>query len=572
MESSEKEDSSSGRVLPGREKIALAAVLSAGMLLRLVLVFNKRYDTDEPQHLHVAWGWTQGLLPYRDIFDNHTPLFHMLTAPAVAWLGETPDILFFMRLAMIPFVAIAMLSLLALGGRLFDRRTGLWAVAVGALLPGFFSKSIEYRSDAPWTAFWLLGLALLAAGIGAGTASARRWSSGWLFASGLAFGAAISVSMKTIVMISAILGGAILVRLLLPDRSTGGSGSSLRERLGPALSFAGGFLAIPSAIVLFFVSKGAFGDLLEGTIFHNTVPGLGRWNAGFQLLLLVPFLLLLAWGIRRGFAGSRAGRYHRHVPLLAAIAGLYFILFFCVWPLVTPQDWMPLLPLVALLAIGFIRPRMRWLVAFAGIEVAVVCFSPAFLEDQTRHTERVLQDVLALTDPGDFVMDKKGESVFRRRPFYYALERVTRERMSRGDIEDTIPEDVQRTATCVVLGKPSDYPERASRFLEKNFLVVGDVSVAGMMLADRAEAARPIEFEVAIPADYEVRSDNGAVPGTLDGAIAAGPVHLGAGPHSFLPAHDTGRIALVYARAAESGFSPFGKGHRKSAGAAPGAA
>ena len=32
---------------------------------RIVNMLHYRFDSDEPQHLHVAWGWTQGLVQYR---------------------------------------------------------------------------------------------------------------------------------------------------------------------------------------------------------------------------------------------------------------------------------------------------------------------------------------------------------------------------------------------------------------------------------------------------------------------------------------------------------------------------
>src|SRR5262247_3871022 len=75
------------------ERWTLAALPAAMLGLRLPYVFAYPFDSDEPQHLHVAWAWTRGLLQYRDVFDNHAPLFHMLSAPLVALFGETPRIL-----------------------------------------------------------------------------------------------------------------------------------------------------------------------------------------------------------------------------------------------------------------------------------------------------------------------------------------------------------------------------------------------------------------------------------------------------------------------------------------------
>ena len=69
----------------GRGELSLMGLLfTLALCLRVVYVFHHGFDSDESQHLHVAWAWTQGLLPYRDVFDNHAPLFHLLHAPLVA--------------------------------------------------------------------------------------------------------------------------------------------------------------------------------------------------------------------------------------------------------------------------------------------------------------------------------------------------------------------------------------------------------------------------------------------------------------------------------------------------------
>src|ERR1700686_2395080 len=73
-------------------------LVSWGVVLALRVVYMRgfRFDTDEPQHLYVIWAWVRGLVQYRDVFDNHAPLFHILFAPVAAALGERPEILFYM--------------------------------------------------------------------------------------------------------------------------------------------------------------------------------------------------------------------------------------------------------------------------------------------------------------------------------------------------------------------------------------------------------------------------------------------------------------------------------------------
>src|SRR5258705_4021362 len=134
----------------------IAALAAVSVLLRALAFFNYRFDSDEPQHLHVAWAWTRGLLQYRDVFDNHAPLFHMLSAPLVALFGETPRILILMRLAMIPLFALTLWGSFLLGRSLFGSRAGLWSAVICGLSPTFFFKGLEYRADVLWAALWLM--------------------------------------------------------------------------------------------------------------------------------------------------------------------------------------------------------------------------------------------------------------------------------------------------------------------------------------------------------------------------------------------------------------------------------
>ncbi|MEA3145055.1 MAG: hypothetical protein QOI53_476 [Verrucomicrobiota bacterium] len=48
--------------------------------LRWFYVNDQPWNSDEPQHLHVVWAWANGMLPYKDVFDNHSPLFQDLCA------------------------------------------------------------------------------------------------------------------------------------------------------------------------------------------------------------------------------------------------------------------------------------------------------------------------------------------------------------------------------------------------------------------------------------------------------------------------------------------------------------
>src|SRR5262249_13396971 len=129
--------------------------------VHLAYVFHHRVNADETQHLHVAWEIGQGLLPYRDVFDNHAPLFSVLMTPVVRALGERPDIVLLARLAMIPIAVLSLAMTWMIGRQLFSARVAVWAVAMAGASPDVLFPSVEYRTDQLWAALWLSAVTVL---------------------------------------------------------------------------------------------------------------------------------------------------------------------------------------------------------------------------------------------------------------------------------------------------------------------------------------------------------------------------------------------------------------------------
>src|SRR6185503_6936199 len=84
----------------------IALFAAAAVAVRLLYTFLHRINSDEPQHLHVAWAWSRGLVQYRDVFDNHFPLLHLLFAPLMRVMPESSAVFVIARFAMLP-IAIA---------------------------------------------------------------------------------------------------------------------------------------------------------------------------------------------------------------------------------------------------------------------------------------------------------------------------------------------------------------------------------------------------------------------------------------------------------------------------------
>src|SRR5262249_4248891 len=150
------------------------------------------------------------------------------------------------------------------------------------------------------------------------------------------------------------------------------------------------------------------------------------------------------------------------IAWLAATATLYVAAVLCFWPLITAQDWLPSTPMFAMLAAplalkaarGHLGPRLRAAsllpLGVVLVEVLVaLAIKPAWRDD-ARPEALYLSEVLRLTHPGESLMDLKGESIFRSRPFYYALEALTQARLVRGQIRDDIAARLVTSRTTVV--------------------------------------------------------------------------------------------------------------------------
>ena len=244
---------------------------------------------------------------------------------------------------------------------------------------------------------------------------------------------------------------------------------------------------------------------------------------------------------------------------------IYFLALRCYWPVITREDFLPVFPMMFVFLAPFMETLRAAIAArrpslpaaalpalvLAGELIWLITANPPWI-NRTANPIRNLEQLLHLTNPDDCVMDSKGETIFRRRPYFYVLETMTRRRIALGLIPNNIIERLIETRTCVA--KARRLPADACAFVKANYLPVFDeIRVAGGML----HASGKAEFTVVVPARYSFISHDGATTGLLDGAPCDGPVFLNAGRHVFERAHGSGKLAFVWAQCIERGFSPF---------------
>jgi hypothetical protein len=546
--------------LPVVERWLLGALFAAAFVLRAVYARNFRIDSDEPQHLHVVWGWAHGALPYRDLFDNHMPLFQALCAPFFRACGVRADIIVPMRLLMaVPF-AVTLACVARIGANLFSVRAGAWAAAVAMCCPPFFLTSLEFRPDDLWTMFWMLALAIFSGG----AFRPRR-----AFFGGLALGLAFCVSMKSTLMLAAVLLAALVVAIWHWQRRVPG------ERL-PSLAGAGaalaGLLLPPALVVLFFVAQGAGPEFSYCVIEHNVPPGHQHLRFRLnQFLDWEPLLLLPLAGI---FFSPLLRR--QPAKLLGALfvylaACIYWIALVGCWPILTAEDYLPFPPAVLSVVVAGVfatlasrlslrgLPAVLALLAVIGEAAWIVVHQPP-LENQTADKIGLVADALRLTSSDDYVLDGKGETIYRRRPFYYVLEGLTHRRLRAGLIHDDIAERLIATGTPVVTLRRM--PATVVPFLSAEYLPIAfRLRVLGKMIYTPGARPRPrpesLSFEVKVPGRYTIVAESGTLAGTLNGEALSGPRELAPGHYEFHPVGGEGRLALIWAAAIERGFSPF---------------
>ncbi|MBL9086355.1 MAG: hypothetical protein JNM10_04370 [Planctomycetia bacterium] len=550
--------------VPG-ERIAAALVFVVFLAARVAYAGRLRVDSDELQHLHLAWGWSVGLVQYRDLFDNHLPAFHLLLAPLLRATGETPAIVEIARLAMLPLFVATAFATWRLGRRVASPRVAAWGTLLGVGTFEFYARSVEARADDLWALAWIAGLAVAVGG---------PFTRGRALATGAWFGFACLASVKSALLLVTFAAGAVGLGCVAP---TVRAAWPARRALAAA-----GWMALPAlllvgALAAWMASLGALAPLVRGVFLHAVVPGAGdpaRTAVAVAALLAGTAGLLAA---ARAVVARSAPDVGPRRALLLLACGLFVLLLETVWITSARQDKLPVVPVLGVLLATGVDALVRRRGAARGdapakvarVAVGVLAGVVAFAFGRTVHNRRpwvdetagvraYLAEVLAVTRPGETVLDPKGQSVFRRRPTYLVYERFTRERVARGVDVDPAARDLVAHGTWCCSPGTSKYGDATAAFLLAHTFRAGRLRIAGAR-AGPLDAGASLEVRIGVPGVYTVvREDGAPFAGTVDGEPFAGPRPWAAGPHVLRtgPGPAT-RVAVVPAAYVERGGTPF---------------
>ncbi len=482
-------------------------VIAALLVLRAVSIFTHGVDSDEPQNLHVIYRWAAGDLPYRDVFDNHTPLLHLLLLPFAWIVGENPNVVVLARLTLIPvsFGSVALLYFLF--RRLLDRPVALWALAVTLALADWSLKSIELRPDILWMFLWFAALLALV----------RPDRTPRFFLAGLLLGASAAASVKTAFLLPALaIGWAGAWALSREFRATFAWPAILRRALAAALGFA----VVPGLVAAYFAGQGALDDMLYGIYAINKDPLLT--DRSWIFFVGLPLTVGLAALFTRRADLRQA---YRAAVFLTAAAYTLAIIGFGPYESLAKQTFLPAYPLLIAAACQFVltvRPWRDWQItliagsACLGLTTAMLVGSPPW-RDGTADQRDLLTAVLAHTSPDDHLMDLKGETIFRRRPVHLVYVGNTTREMEAGNLPAPDPALLGATATGYSIERTSSFPQTMRTFLRENYLSTegGHLRAAGKILKPSFEDGKWIErLPIAVAGDYVI-VEAGQVTDTL---------------------------------------------------------
>lgn len=518
--------------------------LALALLAALRLMWLNAYpsNSDEAQHAHVAWAWTQGLQLYRDVFDNHGPLFSGLHALVLALIGERADAMTWLRLSMQLWYALALFAVWRMGRRLYTPNIAFYAMLIAGLVPRFFMVSGQFRTDDMWMALWLAALAVVVG------APPRAWR--W-FVAGVLVGGALSVSQKTLVLLSVAAFAGLVVSLARP------AGKRVPRMRSFACGIAG-LLLVPALFAAWLAWRGDLGPAWYGLVGYNV----GGARKAYALPKLAVFLLLSGVCVRLAYAHvRRIAREGFDWPVFLALqAGLFLFLVWFVWPLITAQDFLPAIPPLVLVLAGAIA-RLPWLrespmrrralgkLVIGAELIALLLTAPPWL-DRLATQRAELAAVLHYTDAGETVMDPKGDAIFRPRPYFPVIESMAMIRLRSGHMADTIAAEMMQARTMLVLRRR--LPAASDEFVRRNYLPLAhEVWMAGQYLPPGH--ARSVD--IALAGDYVLSDGRGLVEASIDGAGANRQWTLGVGTHRIEAATDRA-LVLVWRRAWERGWRP----------------
>jgi dolichyl-phosphate-mannose-protein mannosyltransferase len=496
-----------------RSQRSVKILLLLVLFVRVLFTFHRSLNADEFQHLHNAWMIHLGFLPYRDFWDNHTPLLAVWIAPLLGFIGPGVSSVLIMRVLLSFCALLVLIPVYKIARAWIDEETAWMAVLVLGLSEIFMQKTIEVRPDFALSFFFLMSL--------------------WIcirnpahnLAGGLMLGVAALFSPKALIAL-------IAAGLLLPFAQ---QPVPFPKRIKRAMIYGIGF-AIPIAgLAAYFYSKNALSDFVRCTLLEN----LSYPDTRNPFFLLFPqnltLLLLSLIGVGLWF---HKNRWPQPLSVLFSIGILLFLLLAFVMPAPFSQSALMFLPIFAIGAAYAIQQStgvLKVLAVIAGILVPIVT---VVIENPLKNSNtsqfELMKYVLRNSPRNASIFDGNAAYIFRKQSYYYgSLVEGVRQRIQKGSIRASIPKSLAYNGCAMIIDdeRVADLPDDFQSFFRNNYVPaeLQNVYVAGKNLSAESISGNHATFTIELPMKYKVISNTSAFH--VDGKIYNGPVFLAKGNH-----------------------------------------
>ena len=400
-----------------KPRVVIALAITAAAVRLVPLQWLHPLNWDELEFYRATKWIAEGLVPFRDFWEHHTPLTWFAFAPFAALTsGEGVLPVIAMRWAQVP-VWIGVFWLINVwmrraGIEVFARWTAMAIALASSLL---MIPAIEFRVDPLAILVYVAGLVL-----------AQRGTARASFFAGFVFCLSAFANLR--------MGPLLVVTVLLLWLGIGRMGVHTWIPVG-------GFAAL-GLCLSYFAITGSFDELWRSVITENRIANQYSPGAGPMFLhrLLVPFGIGILGGGRRlfepatidiggiavivltiaGFAFAARRFRERGDVLVIAVAAAANILFIAAMKFVFVYHFMIAVvlavPLIAL-AVARIPPRAAVVIAAAAWCVNLYGSVLRGKELDLAYQERILREVHARTAPHERVWSG-GAWVTRREPAY----------------------------------------------------------------------------------------------------------------------------------------------------------
>jgi hypothetical protein len=391
---------------------AIVAPIVGWILTQLQLVQPLAWD--EVEFFRATKWIAEGLVPYRDYWEHHTPLQWILFAPAARLLGKgagAQAVLTMRWVQLIAWVGLCTLLLMLLRQLAISPLVRWVSLALLLANRSFIAPAIQYRVDTVGNLAFFAGLMLLVR---------RRW---------IAFGAVMSIAVLANMRLAPIVCFVALIGVFWCEEE-----SRWRLQAG-SLAMVPGVLAVVLVFIGALFAFGAWGGFVDGVIRYNAISNrLAAPLEGDALtpLLLAPFrggdiAAIALWVL--AIVGTLYVLRDVREPSLAQILSLAFIVSLVVVALPAVQydyhlqtSWLLMVPLTAI-AIERLAKRFEITTRIAmGAAIVSVALNFALLATPTfgeaiSYQNEVMLEADRRTAHDSKVWDGSGYAL-RRAPAY----------------------------------------------------------------------------------------------------------------------------------------------------------